>query len=171
MGGRKTLVITAYGHDKTVDKIAVSSFDRPDAYSGYPDDSNAERYCGAVNSLELKGDSWIYAKIISENTQYALDVFSLANFEVLLEMDDRAIQRVLREVDTRDLAKALKGAAESVQEKIFANMSNRAAQMLKEDMQCMVRVRAGDVEACREKIVSVINYLESTGEIIVRGGV
>jgi flagellar motor switch protein FliG len=171
MGNQKSLVITAYGHDKTVDKIAVSSFDRPDAYSGYPDDSNAKRYCDAVNSLQLKDNSWIFAKIISENTQYALTMFPLMKFEVILEMDDRAIQKVLREADTRDIAKALKGAAESVQEKIFSNMSNRAAQMLKEDMKYLGRVRAGDIEASREKITGIISYLEDTGEIIIPGGV
>ncbi|MEN3202618.1 MAG: flagellar motor switch protein FliG [Atribacterota bacterium] len=92
-------------------------------------------------------------------------------FEDIVLLDDRAIQLVLRQVDTKDLALALKGASQEVQEKIFRNMSQRAAQMLKEDMEYMGPVRARLVNEAQQKIVNVIRRLEEAGEIVIaRGG-
>ncbi len=92
-------------------------------------------------------------------------------FEDIVLLDDRAIQRVLREVDTQELGKALKSVAAEVQEKIFKNMSKRAASLLREDMEFMGPVRLKDVEDCQQKIVNVIRKLEDAGEIVVsRGG-
>ncbi len=86
-------------------------------------------------------------------------------------LDDRAVQLVLRQVDTKDLALALKGASQEVQEKIFRNMSQRAAQMLKEDMEYMGPVRARLVNEAQQKIVNIIRRLEEAGEIVIaRGG-
>jgi flagellar motor switch protein FliG len=82
-------------------------------------------------------------------------------------LDDRAIQKVLREVDSQELAKALKSVDTEVQDKIFRNMSKRAAGMLKEDMEYMGPVRLKDVEEAQQKIVSIIRHLEDTGEIVV----
>jgi lysine/ornithine N-monooxygenase len=166
MGSERSMVITAYGHDKTIDKISVSSFDIPDVHSAYSVNSNAQRYCDAINGLELKDNTWIFAQIVSENTPYTLDAFSPPQFDVFLTLDDRSIQKVLRETDSQDLAKALKGAAEPVKEKIFNNMSERAIQMIKEDMEYMGPVRTSNVKESQEKIVSIIRHLEQTGEII-----
>ena len=92
-------------------------------------------------------------------------------FEDIVLLDDRAIQRVLREVDNQELAKALKSVDAEVQEKIMKNMSRRAANLLREDMDFMGPVRLKDVEDCQQKIVNVIRKLEEAGEIIVaRGG-
>lgn len=92
-------------------------------------------------------------------------------FEDIVLLDDRAVQLVLRQVDTKDLALALKGASQEVQEKIFRNMSQRAAQMLKEDMEYMGPVRARLVNEAQQKIVNVIRRLEEAGEIVIaRGG-
>ncbi len=92
-------------------------------------------------------------------------------FEDILSLDDRAIQRVLRDVDTNDLAIALKGAVEEVQEVIFNNMSKRLAVMIKEDMEFMGPVRMKDVEEAQQKIVSIIRKLEDSAEIVIsRGG-
>jgi len=88
-------------------------------------------------------------------------------FDDIVLLDDRAIQKVLREVDTQDLAKALKGVDSEVQDKIFRNMSKRASSMLKEDMEFMGPVRLKDVEEAQQKIVSIIRKLEETGEIVV----
>jgi flagellar motor switch protein FliG len=88
-------------------------------------------------------------------------------FEDIVMLDDRAIQRVLREVDSQELSKALKSVDTEVQDKIFRNMSKRAAQMLKEDMEFMGPVRLKDVEESQQKIVSIIRHLEETGEIVV----
>ena len=92
-------------------------------------------------------------------------------FEDILLLDDRAIQRVLRDVENSDLGIALKGANEDVQNAIFNNLSKRLAAMIKEDMEFMGPVRMKDVEEAQQKVVSVIRKLEDSGEIVIsRGG-
>ena len=92
-------------------------------------------------------------------------------FEDILLLDDRAIQRVLRDVENSDLALALKNATEEVQNVIFKNLSKRLAAMIKEDMEFMGPVRMKDVEEAQQKIVSVIRKLEDSAEIVIsRGG-
>lgn len=92
-------------------------------------------------------------------------------FEDIIILDDRSIQKVLREVDSKDLALALKTASEEVSARIFKNMSKRAAQMLQEDIEFMGPARLRDIEETQQKIVATIRRLEDTGEIIIaRGG-
>ncbi|MCF0129165.1 MAG: flagellar motor switch protein FliG [Pseudobutyrivibrio sp.] len=92
-------------------------------------------------------------------------------FEDILLLDDRAIQRVLRDVENSDLGIALKGANEEVQAAIFKNLSSRLASMIKEDMEFMGPVRMKDVEEAQQKIVGIIRKLEDSAEIVVsRGG-
>ena len=92
-------------------------------------------------------------------------------FEDVLLLEDRAIQRVLRDVDNNDLAIALKSANEQVQNAIFNNLSKRLAVMIKEDMDFMGPVRMKDVEEAQQKIVNIIRKLEDSGEIVIsRGG-
>ncbi len=92
-------------------------------------------------------------------------------FEDISKMDDRSLQRVLREVEMKELGLALKGATEELRSKFFRNMSKRAAEMLKEDMDYMGPVRVRDVEESQQKVVNVVRALEDTGEIIIsRGG-
>lgn len=92
-------------------------------------------------------------------------------FEDILLLDDRAIQRVLRDVDNNDLEIALKGANEQVQTAIFNNLSKRLATMIREDMEFMGPVRMKDVEEAQQKIVNIIRKLEDTGDIVIsRGG-
>lgn len=93
-------------------------------------------------------------------------------FEDIIKLDDRSIQRILREVETKDLALALKGANNDVREKIFKNMSERASSMLKDDMEYMGPVRAREVQESQTKVVAIIRALETTGEIVLsRDGV
>jgi flagellar motor switch protein FliG len=164
MGAARDLVITVYGHDKTIDKIAVSAFEEPVSHYGGYRASGATTYCNTLNSLELNGNSWVYAKIVSENTPYTLDLLFPLNFDIFLKLDDKAIQKVLREVDSQDIAKALKGEKEAVQERIFSNMSERAVKMLKEDIEYIPGI---DVEESQEKIINVIRRLGETGEIVI----
>ena len=92
-------------------------------------------------------------------------------FEDILLLDNRAIQRVLRDVDNNDLAVALKGANEEVQNAIFENLSKRLAVMIREDMDFMGPVRMKDVEEAQQKIVNTIRRLEDSSEIVIsRGG-
>lgn len=90
-------------------------------------------------------------------------------FEDILRVDDRGIQSVLKEVENEELALALRTASEDLQSKIFANMSERAAQLIKEEMEFMGPVRVADVEAAQQKIVDVVRRLEESGEIIISG--
>lgn len=92
-------------------------------------------------------------------------------FEDIVMIDDRSVQRVLREVETQDLGLALKGASNEVGQKIFRNMSSRASDMLREDIEFMGPVRLRDVEEAQQRIVNIIRRLEETGEIVIaRGG-
>ncbi len=91
-------------------------------------------------------------------------------FEDIILLDDRAIQQVLREVDSKDLALALKTASEEVANRIYKNMSKRASEMLKEDIQFMGPVRLRDAEDAQQRIVNVIRKLEEAGEIIIARG-
>ena len=92
-------------------------------------------------------------------------------FEDILLLDDRSIQRVLRDVDNNDLAIALKGSNENVQAAIFNNLSKRLSAMIREDMEYMGPVRMKDVEEAQQKIVNIIRKLEDSAEIVIsRGG-
>lgn len=92
-------------------------------------------------------------------------------FEDIITLDDRAIQQVLKESDSRELATALKSVKPEVRDKIFSNMSERAVKMLKEDMEFMGPVKIKVVEEAQQKIVATIRRLEETGEITIdRGG-
>lgn len=88
-------------------------------------------------------------------------------FEDIVLLDDRSIQRVLREVDSVELAKALEGADSEVCDKIYRNMSKRAATMLKEEMEFLGPLSIKDVYEAKRKIVSVIRRLEEGGDIVI----
>ncbi|GHV51614.1 hypothetical protein AGMMS49579_07300 [Spirochaetia bacterium] len=168
MNNGKTLVVTAYGHNKAIDKIVVSSFESPG--TGYYNNpgSDAVTYCDTINSFELKGESWVFAKIISENRQYSLGMFLPMRFsDIILKLDNMAIQKILRELDSQEICMSLKGEDETVQEKIFSNMTKRASQMLKEDMECIGPVRINGVKESQEKILGVIRRLIEYGEILI----
>ena len=91
-------------------------------------------------------------------------------FEDIVKLSNQAIQRVLKEIDNRDLAVALKGSSEEVAEVIFRNISSRLQEMIKEDIQYMGPVRVRDVEEAQQKIVNVIRQLDDAGEIIISRG-
>lgn len=92
-------------------------------------------------------------------------------FEDIVTLDDRAIQLIIREVDSRDLALALKTASEEVADRIYRNMSKRAANLLKEDIEFMGPVRLRDIEEAQSRVVSVVRRLEESGDLIIsRGG-
>ncbi|MDR0314097.1 MAG: hypothetical protein LBI14_10945 [Treponema sp.] len=128
----KSIVITVYGHDKSIDKITVSLFD--EKKYGPWSTKIAEEYCDNINGLELNGEAWISAKIVTEDKQYKIEEFFPFKFDILLKMDSKSIQELLRLVDNKELLLALYRSNETVQEKIFSNMSKRAAQIIKEDM-------------------------------------
>jgi flagellar motor switch protein FliG len=91
-------------------------------------------------------------------------------FEDLLRLDDRTIQLILKEVDSKDLAVALRGSSEQVKDRILANMSQRAAEMLREEMEFMQPQRRRVVEEAQSKVVGVVRRLEDAGAIFISRG-
>jgi len=167
MKNEKTIVVTTYGHDETIDKIAVSLFN----YSLFNSVStDAETYCRTINGLELKDNKWINARVINEHQQYRFDMFIPFNFSnLIMKLKDRDIQKVLRETDNYDVANSLDGEDEIIKEKIFSNMSKRAVQIIKEDMKCLGPVRIRNVKESQEKIVNLIKTLSEFKEINLEG--
>jgi flagellar motor switch protein FliG len=91
-------------------------------------------------------------------------------FDNLIQLDDPSLQRVLREVDARDLAMALRGVSEELREKIFKNLSSRAAEMLREDINVSGPVRMRQVEEAQQRIVGIVRKLEEQGELVIQRG-
>ena len=113
----------------------------------------------------------ILSDIEEENPNLAEEIRKyLFTFEDFLAVDDMAIQTILREISTDDLRLALKGASEEVREKFFRNMSERAANLLKEDLEVMGPVRLSDVEKAQQNIIKVAKRLEQEGKIILGRG-
>lgn len=123
-----------------------------------------------LNCVDRGAEKNILGSLERENPELATEIKNLMFvFEDILLLDDRSMQRVLKEIDTKDLAIALKGASEELQEKFFHNMSSRASEMIKEEMEYMGPVRLKDVEEVQQKIVDVVRRLEEEGEIIISG--
>ena len=175
--GDKIIVLNMYGKDDDVENISVSLFDREkDGFytngtfvaisQHYKDSRNTVlNYCSNINELELKDNHWISAQVIYENQKIPLK--KPPQFDIINQLDCRSLQRVLREVNNIDIAKALKGIDEETKEKVFKNMSPRAAVMLKEDIEALHEVSTVDIKASREKIIEKIQFLINVGEIVM----
>ncbi|MDD6857498.1 MAG: flagellar motor switch protein FliG [Lachnospiraceae bacterium] len=125
-----------------------------------------------LNSVDRGTEKHIMENLEIEEPELADEIKrKMFVFEDILALDDKTIQRILRDVDNSDLGLALKGSTEEVQNVIFNNLSKRLAAMIKEDMDFMGPVRRKDGEEAQQKIVNIIRKLEDSGEIIIaRGG-
>ena len=125
-----------------------------------------------LNTVDRGTEKYIMETLEIEDTDLAEEIRKrMFVFEDILSLDNRSIQRFLRDVENNQLAIALKGATEEVQKVIYSNMSKRLAEMIKEDIEFMGPVRLKDVEESQQKIVNVIRKLEDAGEIVIsRGG-
>lgn len=125
-----------------------------------------------INRVDRATEKTIMESLEVQDPELAEEIRKLMFvFEDIVMIDDRSVQRVLREVESQDLGLALKGASNEVTQKIFNNMSTRASEMLKEEIQFMGPVRLRDVEDAQQRIVNIIRRLEDAGEIVVaRGG-
>lgn len=125
-----------------------------------------------LNNVDRGTEKYIMETLEIEDTDLAEEIKNrMFVFEDILTMDNRSIQRFLREVDNSDLTIALKGSTEEVQNLIFSNISKRLSDMLREDIEFMGPVRLKDVEEAQQKIVNIIRKLEDAGEIVIsRGG-
>lgn len=121
-----------------------------------------------LNLVDRSTEKLIIESLEEEDPELAEEIKKrMFVFEDIVMLDDRAIQKVLRDVDSPELAKALKAVDSEVQDKIFRNMSKRAAALLKDDMEYMGPIRMKDVEEAQQRIVSQIRKLEEQGEIVV----
>ncbi|MBO9540984.1 flagellar motor switch protein FliG [bacterium] len=125
-----------------------------------------------LNSVDRGTEKTILESLEEQNPDLAEEIKKLMFvFEDIVILDDRSIQRILREVDTKELSLALKGSNEEVRAKVFKNMSERMGKIVRDELDFMGPVRVRDVEEVQQKIVSIIRALEERGEIIVsRGG-
>lgn len=125
-----------------------------------------------LNGVDRSTERTILDTLEQQNPELADEIKKrMFVFEDIVILDNRAIQRVIREVDNEDLRLALKVASEEVKNVVFSNMSQRMVQTFKEEMEYMGPVRLRDVEEAQTRIVSTIRRLEDTGEIVIaRGG-
>jgi len=123
-----------------------------------------------LNRIGVEKAKEILEHLEQKEPQIAQEVKNLMFlFEDIIYVDDRGIQRVLREIDKKDLALSLKVADERLKAKILGNMSERARELLEEELQYMGPVRLKEVEAAQSRVVAVVKQLEEAGEIIIAG--
>jgi flagellar motor switch protein FliG len=151
--------------DETLSKRADPALSRPAAQGGGPGAvAKLLNFAGGANNDQLLEGLKARSSELAERVQALMFVF-----EDLLLVDGKGIQRVLREVDGKDLATALKGASAELKQHIVKNMSERAASALEEEMEILGPVRVKDVEAVHARIIELVRQLETAGEIMIRG--
>lgn len=123
-----------------------------------------------INHLDRESEKSIMEFFETSNKPLADDVRKLMfTFEDILLVEDRSMQRVLKEVDTSELSLALKSASEAVKNKVFGNISKRAAELIQEEIEYMGPVRLKDVEDAQQRIVNIVRRLEEEGEVVITG--
>ncbi len=124
-----------------------------------------------MNNLDRTSEKNIFDGLSSYNQDLADEIRKrMFVFEDIVTMDDRSVQRFVRDCDTRDLVLSLKAANEEVANKLFTNMSTRMAQTIKDDLEITTNVRMKDVEEAQQRIVDIIRSLEERNEIIILKG-
>lgn len=124
-----------------------------------------------LNHVDKSNENLIITKIEELNPELAENIrFLMFTFDDLIFVDDRGIQQILREVSNEELTIALRGGSDEVREKLFGNLSERAAAMIKEDLEAMGPVRLSDVEKAQQTIVRIAKRLEDEGKIVIARG-
>ena len=130
-----------------------------------------ESIVDVLNQVDRGTEKNILDNLETDNPDLAEEIRQrMFVFEDITVLSDQAIQLVVRQVETQDLALALKTASDAVKEKLLGNMSQRASEMLEEDMEYMGPVRVREVEEAQQGIVNVIRQLEDSGEIVIARG-
>jgi flagellar motor switch protein FliG len=130
----------------------------------------AKAVAGVLNKCNNATAKTILETIEQQDSQLAMEIKRLMfMFDDLMFVDDRGIQRVLREVDKKELALSLKVCDDKLKDKILQNMSERARDLLKEELQYMGPVRLKEVETAQTRIVDIVKQLEDQGEIVIAG--
>ncbi len=147
--------------EKVVDELAGFSMNQSLSKIGGP-----KSLATILNRTSIGMGKEILKKIEEKDENISYEIKRLMFlFDDMIQIQDKDIQRILREVDRKDLALSLKTADEKLKQKIFANMSERASDLLKEELQYMGPVRLKEVESAQAKIVDVIKILEENEEI------
>ncbi|MGR8921690.1 MAG: flagellar motor switch protein FliG [Gammaproteobacteria bacterium] len=129
------------------------------------------RAADLLNLVERSTEAQISEEIAESNPELAETLQDMMfTFENLVDVDDRGVQALLREVSTENLVLALKGTDDSIQEKIFSNMSSRAAEMLRDDLEAKGPVKLSEVEAAQKEILGIARRLADEGTISLGGG-
>jgi flagellar motor switch protein FliG len=125
-----------------------------------------------LNNVDRSTERNVLDELAKENAPLAEEIrLLLFTFEDIVKLDDRSIQLVLKEVDQKDLAIALRGVADDVAARIFSNLSERGAELLREEIQFQPPQRKRIVEECQGRIVGVVRRLEEAGAIVLSRGV
>jgi flagellar motor switch protein FliG len=139
--------------------------------SDYSQSGGVEHLAQLLANVDRTTERVILEHLDKNAPELAAEVRKLTfTFDNLIQLDDPSIQRVLREVDAKDLAMALRGVDETLREKIFKNLSSRAADMLREDMNVSSPVRMRQVEEAQQRIVGVVRRLEESGDLVIQRG-
>lgn len=124
-----------------------------------------------LNNTERAAERLIMARLEEQDPELAENIRNrMFVFENMVQLEDRYIQKVLRRVDNKTLAMAMKGAAPDITEKIMKNLSQKAAELLKDDIDVLGPVRIRDVEQAQREIVNIIRQLEDQGELVISRG-
>jgi len=125
-----------------------------------------------LNAVDRATEEEVLSEIEEESAQMAEDIRNLMFvFEDVTGLDDRAIRELLKEISNEDMTMALRGASDDLKERFFKNMSERAATMIREDLEIMGPTRLADVETAQQNVVKVVRRLEVEGRIVIgRGG-
>jgi hypothetical protein len=150
-----TFVLLLFGKGDKVTHCAVSMQD------------NSERFCALINNLRLADGETVYARVIKAGEKIVLKHPYPRPFSSIAAMSDDDVKALLREVDAIDIARALKKADYAVTEKIFKNMSDRAAQMLQENIEFMGPARFNDVLYSQKKMLDIAEWIEKKTEKIL----
>ena len=131
----------------------------------------AELMADILTRVDKNTEGAIMAKITERDQALAESIRALMFvFDDLVELDSRGMQELMKEISKEDLPVALRGATPEIKEKFLKNMSSRAAEMLKEDMETRGPVKVSDVEKAQQNILKVCRKLEEEGRIVIGGG-
>lgn len=154
--------------ERVVDEMAGSTMSQSVSKIG-----GTKTLATILNRLNVTMSKEILEKMDTQDSDVSLEIKRLMFlFEDIINIQDKDIQKILKEVDRKDLALSLKVADEKLKNKIFSNMSERAADLLKEELQFMGMVKLKEVEIAQAKIIDIVKGLEETGEISlnIQGG-
>lgn len=151
--------------ERVLQRKMVSIFSQGFTFAG-----GVKEVAEILNRIERNTEKAIMAELEESDPELADEIARLMfTFDDLVYVDDAGIQKAMREIDQKDLALALKAGNEEVKEKMLRNLSERAREMITEEMEFMGPVRMRQVEEAQQKIVGIIRRLEESGEIVVQG--